>query len=472
MPTDKNQNVDSAEVDPADVASLVNALIKEQPVATHRLRIRIVEVRDGLIVGTAPLEGNLNDQGSMYAGTLFGLGEALGAVVFAANFDRSSFTATVKDVQIRYRRPATTDVRAEASLGADAVERLKQEAETVGKAEFVLDAELTDTAVWWSPPPMGPTRSAGPQSAKATAITPGAVRSGYGNRGEGGAPPTAAAQSPRTFSLAPWTGSFSGCGIGTDRGIRGRCAHSYTHRGFGYVSYSLIIVAFEGSGRYIDAVVVTAVAMLVRVYLLVLPGSKELRLIERWAAGNKIDPMTALGATFTYARRLTARAVVTDVVGAALLGFVVGAIAGASGWRLVQYGIVGAAYGGAVGVISVHSFVEGALRPARAAIAGDTDIGDSLPRSRPTFAAWSNISMLAVAFAFATGGAMVASRARPCPRGSRRLRRDRVCVILVSGPLAVVSYSHRSCDRSATSPRNRTCRRRRLQPTAAGGSGR
>ncbi|WP_319445784.1 MULTISPECIES: PaaI family thioesterase [unclassified Mycobacterium] len=129
-----------------DVATLVNTMVEQRIPAMHRLGIRIVEVRDGLIVGAAPLEGNLNHQGSMYAGTLFGLGEALGAVVFAANFDLTRFTATVKDVQIRYRRPAMTDVRAEASLDASTVARLKREAEDIGKAEFVLDAELTDTA--------------------------------------------------------------------------------------------------------------------------------------------------------------------------------------------------------------------------------------------------------------------------------------------------------------------------------------
>ena len=184
------------------------------------------------------------------------------------------------------------------------------------------------------------------------------------------------------------------------------CALIYPPGMLIYLSYALIILAFEGSGRFIDAVIVTAVAMLLRVYLLVLPGSKELRLIEKWAAGQGIDPMTALGATFAYTRRLAVRMLATDVVWAALLGVVVGGIAGATGWRLVQYGIVGAAYGGAVGVINMHSFVEGALRPARAAIAGDTGIGDSLPRSRPTFAAWSKMSTLAVAFAFATGGAI------------------------------------------------------------------
>ena len=49
------------------------------------------------------------------------------------------------------------------------------------------------------------------------------------------------------------------------------------------------------------------------------------------------------------------------------------------------------------------------MRPARVAIAGDTGIGDSLPRSRPSFAAWSNMSVIAVAFSFAVAGAMLAA---------------------------------------------------------------
>jgi class 3 adenylate cyclase len=57
----------------------------------------------------------------------------------------------------------------------------------------------------------------------------------------------------------------------------------------------------------------------------------------------------------------------------------------------------------------VHGFVEAALRPVRVAIAGDSGIGDSLPRSHPTFAAWSNVAMLAVAFTFAVMGAVLAA---------------------------------------------------------------
>ena len=60
-------------------------------------------------------------------------------------------------------------------------------------------------------------------------------------------------------------------------------------------------------------------------------------------------------------------------------------------------------------LIAVHSFLEAALRPARAALAGDTGIGDDLPRSRPTFAAWSNLSVLSVAFGFTVAGAILAA---------------------------------------------------------------
>jgi class 3 adenylate cyclase len=77
--------------------------------------------------------------------------------------------------------------------------------------------------------------------------------------------------------------------------------------------------------------------------------------------------------------------------------------------RLVQYAILGAVYGTVVSLIAVHSFVEPMLRPARVAIAGDTGIGDSLPRSRPSFAAWSNVLLLATAFLFAVNGAMLAA---------------------------------------------------------------
>jgi adenylate cyclase len=174
-----------------------------------------------------------------------------------------------------------------------------------------------------------------------------------------------------------------------------------------FLMLSFMVVAFEKSDRYAEAAAVTVVALPLLVYVYFLPGLGRLRLAEQWAAGRDVTPTSALAATYATSRGAVARGLGGSVVSLALLFVVVGAISGASGSRLAQYGILGACWGAAALLIGVHSIVEGALRPARVAIAGDSGIGDSLPRSRPTFAAWSKISMLAVAFGFSVGAAML-----------------------------------------------------------------
>ena len=174
-----------------------------------------------------------------------------------------------------------------------------------------------------------------------------------------------------------------------------------------FLMLSFIVVAFEKSDRYVEAAAVTVVAVPVLVYVYFLPGLGRLHLVELWAAGRDVDRTDALDATYATSRGAVARGLGSIVVGLALLFVVVSAIAGATGSRLVQYAILGACWGAAAHFIAVHSIVEGAMRPARVALAGNTAIGDSLPRSRPTFAAWSNVSMLAVAFSFVIGAAML-----------------------------------------------------------------
>lgn len=169
---------------------------------------------------------------------------------------------------------------------------------------------------------------------------------------------------------------------------------------------SIILTAYEHSDHYFETAAVTVVAVPVAVYATVLPGLGRIRSVEQWAAGQKVDPATALENTYAYAREAVLRGVVVTAVWAAVLSVVVGAIAGATCSRLVQYGIWGAVLGTATQAAS-HSFVEASLRPSRVALTGDTGIGDSLPRSRPTFAAWSSVFMVSVAFVFALAGAML-----------------------------------------------------------------
>jgi class 3 adenylate cyclase len=175
-----------------------------------------------------------------------------------------------------------------------------------------------------------------------------------------------------------------------------------------YLIPSFVVVASEKSGRYIEAAAVTIIAVSVVVFAVCLPGVSRIRLVEQWAAGQAVDRASALEATYTWARAGAARTVLGNAVGAALLLVVVGMNAGASGSQLVQYAILGAAFGTAVALIGMHSIAEASLRPARLALVGDTGIGDSLPRSRPSFAAWSNVLLLGTAFSFAAGGAMLA----------------------------------------------------------------
>lgn len=172
-----------------------------------------------------------------------------------------------------------------------------------------------------------------------------------------------------------------------------------------YLLMAFVVVAFERSGHYVEAAVVTIAAVPALAYGMILPGRDGIRLAERWTAGHGVDRARALEATYTYSRATSVRGVVCNTAFAAALFVVVGVIAGANESRLIQFGIMGAVSGTVVMLISFHSFIEGALRPARVALAGDTGFGDNLPRSRPTFATRATLSVLAVAGSFAVAGA-------------------------------------------------------------------
>ncbi|MFG1929028.1 adenylate/guanylate cyclase domain-containing protein [Mycobacterium sp. NPDC048908] len=197
-----------------------------------------------------------------------------------------------------------------------------------------------------------------------------------------------------------------------------------------YVTLSAMVVAFQRSDSYVEAAAVTVVAVPLLAYGYFLPGWGPLRLAEQRARGRNVDRTSALEATYATSRGVVARGLTITFVWGAALFVIVGLITGATWSRLIQYGLLGASLGVASSWIGVHSIAEGALRPARVAIAGDTDIGDALPRSRPTFAAWSNMSMLAVAFGFAVGAAMLGAAFDPV--------RDNPALAVVIGGVGII----------------------------------
>ena len=118
--------------------------------------------------------------------------------------------------------------------------------------------------------------------------------------------------------------------------------------------------------------------------------------------------------------------------------------------------------------------MEPALRPARIALAGDTAIGDSLPRCRPTFAGRSNrVLVSAVAFVFANGGR---DAGQPCSKLPVRSR----CSGVVIGCALALGFAVPIFIAVGSAPsmqpirdladRNRTGCRGQLQSTPARGS--
>jgi acyl-coenzyme A thioesterase PaaI-like protein len=120
-----------------------NALGAAIPTAQH-MGVRVVEARRGFAAATVPVEGNGNHFGVVYAGVQFTVAELLGGAIASSTFDRAKYFPLVKNVDIRFVAMARTELRAQASLDDETIARVEAEAAQRGKADFTLDAVVTD----------------------------------------------------------------------------------------------------------------------------------------------------------------------------------------------------------------------------------------------------------------------------------------------------------------------------------------
>ncbi len=111
----------------------------------ERCGSKVLELSQGYCKMMMPIEPNINHVGTMYAGALFTLAELPGGVIFLSSFDVSRFYPIVKDMQIRFRRPACTDITVEVRVSEEEVARLQTEADTNAKADYAWDCELKDS---------------------------------------------------------------------------------------------------------------------------------------------------------------------------------------------------------------------------------------------------------------------------------------------------------------------------------------
>ena len=125
------------------VDAMNGALQSTIPIA-HKMGVQVVEARPGFAATTVPAEGNGNHFGVIYAGVLFTVAEVLGGIIPLITFDRAKYFPLVKNLDIKFVAMAKSDVRAEASLDDEAIARVEAEAAQRGKADFTLEAVVTD----------------------------------------------------------------------------------------------------------------------------------------------------------------------------------------------------------------------------------------------------------------------------------------------------------------------------------------
>lgn len=125
-------------------AEIARQFTEDKIAFVKRMNLKAEVLEPGFVRLRVPLAGNENHIGSMYAGALFTLAEIPGGALFLTSFDARKFYPIVKEMNLRFRRPATGDIVVEARLSAEEIERLQNEAQANGKAEYVLELQLTD----------------------------------------------------------------------------------------------------------------------------------------------------------------------------------------------------------------------------------------------------------------------------------------------------------------------------------------
>jgi acyl-coenzyme A thioesterase PaaI-like protein len=126
------------------LVEMMNGALGSTIPTAQQMGVRVVDARRGYAAATVPLEGNENHFGVIYAGVQFTVAEILGGIIALSTFDSAKYFPLVKNVDIKFVGMARSELRAQASLDDETIARVEAEAAKRGKADFTLDAVVTD----------------------------------------------------------------------------------------------------------------------------------------------------------------------------------------------------------------------------------------------------------------------------------------------------------------------------------------
>lgn len=120
-------------------------LVEESIAFVQRSGLKVEVMARGHVRCRMPLQGNENHIGTMYAGALYTLAEIPGGALFLSSFDTGRYFPIIREHRIRYTAAVTSDALIELRMNDAEIDRIQQQADTDGKAEFTLHATITDT---------------------------------------------------------------------------------------------------------------------------------------------------------------------------------------------------------------------------------------------------------------------------------------------------------------------------------------
>ena len=127
---------------------MIRQMITERVPFVRALDVRIEQVEADRAVARMPFAvERTNHVGTVHAAALFGLGETVSGVLALAAFadlQQAGYLPVVASASITYRRPATGDLRAEATLSPDEQARVRAEIASEGKARYNAQVTITN----------------------------------------------------------------------------------------------------------------------------------------------------------------------------------------------------------------------------------------------------------------------------------------------------------------------------------------
>ena len=128
----------------SDELKRLNEMVKYIPIL-HSMGVSIEEVNPDGVVTKVPHKGNTNHLGTIYAGVIFSLAEFTGVPLMEpkmGSFDKIIYL--MKEMSIRYRRPATTDLTVTVNFTDEDATFCKEALKNEGKVDFMIEMEVKD----------------------------------------------------------------------------------------------------------------------------------------------------------------------------------------------------------------------------------------------------------------------------------------------------------------------------------------